>query len=98
MSGPIPRAIMQSAADIGADLTGWRKVLGLTAEQVADRADVTRATLRKLEHGDPSVGFPVVLRVARALGVLETITESLDPLTTDLGRARADLIVRKRVR
>lgn len=32
MSGPIPRAIMQSAADIGADLTGWRKVLGLTAD------------------------------------------------------------------
>jgi transcriptional regulator with XRE-family HTH domain len=89
---------MRSAADIGADLTGWRKILGLTAEQVADRADVTRATLRKLEHGDPSVGFHVVLRVARALGVLETITESLDPLKTDLGRARADLIVRKRVR
>jgi transcriptional regulator with XRE-family HTH domain len=98
MSGPIPQAIMRSAADIGADLTGWRKILGLTAEQVADRADVTRATLRKLEHGDPSVGFHVVLRVARALGVLETITESLDPLKTDLGRARADLIVRRRVR
>lgn len=98
MSSPTPPAILRAAIDIGADLAGWRKILGLTAAQVADRADVTRSTLRKLEHGDPSVGFHVVLRVARALGVLESITESLDPLSTDLGRARADLIVRKRVR
>lgn len=41
-----------------------------------------------LEHGDPSVAFHVVLRVARALGILDTLSESLDPLNTDLGRAR----------
>lgn len=94
----VPPAIVRSARDIGDDFAGWRKVLGLTAQQVAERADITRDTLRKLEHGDPSVGFHVVLRVARALGVLETLTEALDPLSTDLGRARADLLLRKRVR
>ncbi|WP_309146974.1 helix-turn-helix transcriptional regulator [Curtobacterium sp. MCSS17_006] len=94
----MPAAITRSARAIGEDFTGWRKVLGLTAEQVADRADITRATLRKLEHGDPTVGFHVVLRVARALGVLDALTEAVDPLQTDLGRARADMLLRKRIR
>lgn len=94
----VPAAISRSARDIGADFAGWRKILGLTAEQVADRADITRDTLRKLEHGDPTVGFHVVLRVARALGVLDTLTGALDPLNTDLGRARADMLLRKRIR
>lgn len=98
VAGSLPPTIVRSARDIGDDFSGWRKILGLTAEQVADRADITRETLRKLERGDPTVGFHVVLRVARALGVLGTLTEALDPLRTDLGRARADLLLRKRVR
>jgi len=98
VAGSLPPTIVRSAREIGDDFSGWRKILGLTAEQVADRADITRETLRKLERGDPTVGFHVVLRVARALGVLGTLTEALDPLRTDLGRARADLLLRKRVR
>jgi transcriptional regulator with XRE-family HTH domain len=94
----MPTTVLRAATEIGDDFAGWRKVLGLTAEQVAERADITRTTLRKLEHGDPTVGFHVVLRVARSLGILDTLTEALDPLNTDLGRARADLINRQRVR
>ncbi|AZZ55708.1 helix-turn-helix domain-containing protein [Rathayibacter iranicus] len=88
MTADLPAAVRTSAIEIGASLAGWRKILGLTAEQVAARAGVTRVTLRKVEHGDPSVGFHVVLRVARALRVLSTLTEALDPLKTDVGRAR----------
>jgi len=93
-----PPAVLRAAREVGLDFTGWRKILGLTAAQVADRADITRDTLRKVEHGDPSVSFSVVLRVARALGVLDTLTRALDPLDTDLGRARAGQLERKRVR
>lgn len=94
----LPAVIRRSASEIGQDFVGWRKVLGLTAAQVADHADITRDTLRKLEHGDPSVSFHVVLRVARALGILDTLTTALDPLDSDLGRARAGQLERKRVR
>lgn len=93
-----PTAVVRSAREIGEHFAGWRKILGLTAEQVADRAGISRATLRKLEHGDASVGFYVALRVARALGVLDVIADALDPLSTDLGRARAGQLGRKRVR
>lgn len=98
MVAELPAVVRRSAREIGQDFVGWRKVLGLTAAQVADRADVTRDTLRKLEHGDPSVSFHVVLRVARALGILDTLTAALDPLDTDLGRARAGQLERKRIR
>jgi len=98
VAGPLPVKVARAAREVGKDFAGWRKILGLTAEQVAERADISRVTLRKLEQGDPTVGFHVVLRVARALGILDTLTEAVDPLGTDLGRARAALIDRRRVR
>jgi DNA-binding XRE family transcriptional regulator len=98
MASEQPAKVLRAARAIGEDFAGWRKILGLTTQQVSERAGITRDTLRKLEHGDPTVGFHVVLRVARSLGVLETLTEALDPLNTDLGRARAALLNRQRVR
>jgi hypothetical protein len=38
------------------------------------------------------------LGVARALGILEAIVTATDPYETDLGRARADEVLPKRVR
>lgn len=35
-------------ATFGEHVRGWRMVLGLTAQQVAERADITRDTLRKI--------------------------------------------------
>lgn len=87
-----PVAVIRSARELGDHFAGWRRILGLTAAQVADRADISRDALRRLEHGEPTVGFRVVLRVARALGLFESLTDSIDPLETDLGRARAPLL------
>jgi len=94
----IPLAVRRAAEETGEHFANWRKVLSLTAAQVADRAHITRDTLRKIEHGDPSVSFQSVLRVARALGVLDSIPRALDPLSTDLGRARWALTSRQRIR
>jgi len=95
---PVPYAVESASREIGAHLATWRKLQRLTAQQLAERAGVSRSTLSKLENGDSSVGFDVVLRVARALGVLQRLEDSLDPLDTDLGRARADERLPQRVR
>ncbi|WP_395656516.1 helix-turn-helix domain-containing protein [Nocardioides sp.] len=79
-------------------MAAWRKLQGLTAEQVADRAGLSRGTLRRLENGETSVGLDVLLNVARVLGALDRVVEALDPYETDLGRARADEALPKRVR
>lgn len=98
MARSLPARTRLSARRIGANLTAWRKLQRLTAEQVAERAGISRGTLRRLENGEPSVGLDVFLNVARALGVLDRLVESLDPYETDLGRARANETLPKRVR
>ena len=41
--------IDRQLAEFGEHLRGWRMVLGLTAQQVSERAGITRDTLRKIE-------------------------------------------------
>ncbi len=88
--------INRQLGDFGAHIHGWRMVLGLPAQQVAERAGITRDTLRKIEKGDPSVGFGNVAQVLRALGILDTAVDAVDPLNSDIGRLRADRLTRKR--
>ncbi|WP_029146206.1 helix-turn-helix domain-containing protein [Microbacterium luticocti] len=98
MIRPPAAKVVRSAATIGEQLGAWRRLQGLTAQQVAERAGVGRATITKIEAGDLGVGFGAVLAVARALDVLDRIVTATDPYETDLGRARADQILPKRVR
>jgi len=90
--------VSEAARSVGEQLTAWRKLQSLTAAQVAERAGIARGTLSRIENGDVGVSFEAVLRVARALGVLDAIVRSTDPYETDLGRARADESLPKRVR
>lgn len=94
----MPYAVDSAARGIGAHFATWRKLQRLTAQQLAERAGVSRSTISKLENGDSSVGFDVVLRVARALGVLQGLEDALDPLNTDLGRARLEQRLPQRIR
>ncbi|MDO5093388.1 MAG: helix-turn-helix domain-containing protein [Propionibacteriaceae bacterium] len=82
----------------GEHVRGWRMVLGLTAQQVSERAGITRDTLRKVEAGDPGVGFGNVAQVLRALGVLDQAVAAIDPLASDIGRLRAGNLTKKRAR
>lgn len=90
--------IDRQLADLGQHVRGWRMVLGLTAQQVSERAGITRATLRKIESGDPSAGFGNVAQVLRALGVLDQVVSAVDPLNSDIGRLRAGNLAKKRAR
>lgn len=84
--------------EFGEHVRGWRMVLGLTAQQVAERAGITRDTLRKIETGDPSVSFRSVTQVLRALGVLDNVVNVVDPLNSDIGRLRAGNLAKRRAR
>lgn len=90
--------IDRELSEFGKHVRGWRMVLGLTAQQVAERAGITRDTLRKIESGDSGVGFGNVAQVLRALGVLDQTVEAVDPLGSDIGRLRAGNLAKKRAR
>ena len=90
--------IQEQLSEFGEHVRGWRMVLGLTAQQVSERAGITRDTLRKVESGDPGVGFGNVAQVLRALGVLDQAVDAIDPLESDIGRLRAANLAKKRAR
>lgn len=90
--------IDRQLAELGEHVKGWRMVLGLTAQQVSERAGITRDTLRKIESGDPGVRFGNVAQVLRALGRLDQVVDATDPLSSDIGRLRAGNLAKKRAR
>jgi transcriptional regulator with XRE-family HTH domain len=91
---PVRRALRAVAEDIAT----WRKLRGLTQSQLADRAGIGARTLRRLEDGDGGVSLETLLRVLRALGVLDQLTRAVDPYETDVGRLRSDEQLPSRVR
>ncbi len=97
MNTPTPRRIRRAQLQVGEDLRTWRLLQHLTVEEVADRAGVGRTTVLRLEAGD-GANLGTLLRVARALGVLDQLVTSLDPYESDVGRLRADEALPKRVR
>lgn len=80
---------------LGENLRSRRIILGLSQELVAERADLSRPTLMRLEAGE---GGKVehLMTVASVLGIAEDLISAVDPLNTDLGRARAHLLSRQR--
>ena len=54
---------------IGAAVRALRLRDGLTIAQVAEKADISRGMLSKIETGQTSAGMDTLARIARALGV-----------------------------
>lgn len=92
-----PRAVRASLTNIGEHVTTWRRLRHLTAQEVADRADVGVSTVLRLERGEGAT-VENLLKIARALGILDLVTTAWDPYKTDVGRLRADQALPERVR
>jgi transcriptional regulator with XRE-family HTH domain len=93
-----PLAVRRAERELAEHVVTWRKLRGLTQAQLADRADVSRDTVQRLENAESSVSVESLLRVLRALGVLENVPRALDPLRSDVGRLRSEERLPQRVR
>jgi transcriptional regulator with XRE-family HTH domain len=76
---------VDAARVLGLQLAAARRGQRRTAEEVAERAGTTRATLRRIERGDPAVAIGLFFEVATVLAV---------PLFGSEGRALAELAAR----
>jgi transcriptional regulator with XRE-family HTH domain len=95
---PVPPPVRRALRQVAESLATWRKLRGLTQAQLADRAGVSRHTVARLERADGGVSLENVLRILRALGVLDALPRAVDPYETDVGRLRADEQLPQRVR
>lgn len=80
----------KAARTLGEYIATFRKLQNLTAEQVADRAGISRTTLRRLEQGEVTVGLDVLLEVCRVLGILDFVLQGMNPYETALGQSLAE--------
>ena len=93
-----PLAVHRALRDLGRHAAAWRKLQRLPAATVASRAGISRDTLRAIEQGRGSASTENLLRVLRALGVMDRVVASADPYSTDVGRLRAGEDLPQRVR
>ncbi|KAA9111146.1 helix-turn-helix domain-containing protein [Microbacterium rhizomatis] len=92
---PIP--VKRSMRTIGQNLASQRKLLGLTARMIAERAGTTPQTISKLENGDGTT-LEITLRVMRVLGLMDAVVAASDPFSTERGRLMVDERLPERVR
>lgn len=92
------QTVSDAFSEIGGHLRTWRKIYRLKAVQVAERARISQGTLHKIESGDPTISTAAFLEVAASLGLLNSVADSLDPLNSDLGRARVSESMPRRIR
>lgn len=97
MAGRTPIPVARAMRTIAANLNLARRQQRITLELLAERANLSVPTVRRLLNEGAGT-FENFLRVARILGLLQGVEDATDPLNTPIGRARAEQDVPKRVR
>jgi transcriptional regulator with XRE-family HTH domain len=93
-----PLAVERALRILGEHVSNWRKLNRLTTAQVAERANISRETLRAIEQGKGTASTENLLRVLRIVGIMDSVVAAADPYQTDVGRLRMDEVLPKRVR
>jgi hypothetical protein len=68
-------AVHRALHKLGSDIHDARRRRRLTMAVVAERAFTSRATLQRVEEGDPSVSFGIDAAVLHALGFLDRLAD-----------------------
>lgn len=91
-------AVKRVLRKLGTDLREARQRRRLTMAVVAERAFTSRATLQRVEAGDPGVSMGIYAAVLQALGLLDRLDQLADPAHDEIGRSLASGELPQRVR
>lgn len=91
-------AVKRVLRKLGADIREARQRRRLTMAVVAERAFTSRATLQRIEAGDPGVSIGIYAAVLQALGLLDGLKQLADPAQDAVGQALSSAELPKRVR
>lgn len=97
MAGRTPIPVRRAMREVASNLDLARRQQRITMELLADRANLSVPTVRKLLN-EGAGSFENFLRVARILGFLDGVVKATDPLNTGIGRIRAEEETPRRVR
>lgn len=99
---PTPHApsagVRRALRKLGADIHDARRRRRLTMAVIAERAFTSRATLQRIEAGDPGVSIGIYAAVLQALGLLDGLLEVADATRDMVGQSLATAALPQRVR
>ena len=93
---PIPA--IKALRKVGKDINAARRRRRITIELMAERADLSRATIGKIEKGDPTVSIGGYVAVMFVLGMIDRLNDLVDGVHDLLGRRLEDEKLPQRVR
>ncbi len=94
MAIPVKRALHA----LGSDVRDARRRRRIPMALLAERAQLSRTTLTKIERGDPGVSLGAYATVLFVLGMVDRLADLADPRHDSVGRALDEERLPKRVR
>jgi hypothetical protein len=90
--------VRRALRKLGSDIHDARRRRRLTMAVIAERAFTSRATLQRVEAGDPGVSIGIYAAVLQALGLLDGLLKVADAAQDTVGQALATAALPQRVR
>ncbi len=93
---PIP--VLKALHKLGKDLNDARRRRRITLKLMAERAGVSRATLGKIERGDPTTSIGAYSAVFFVLGMIDRLNDLMDVVHDRMGLSLEEEKLPQRVR
>ena len=93
---PIP--VQKALRKFGQDIKDARRRRRIPTELLSERAGIARATLSKIEKGDPSVSLGGYASILFVLGLIDRLTDLIDLTNDSIGRMLEEEALPKRIR
>lgn len=94
----LPLPVRRSLHKLGADLALARRRRRISTASMAERVQVSVATLRRMERGDPTVAIGTVAQALLVFNATERLAQLLDTVSDELGLQLMDEAVPQRIR
>lgn len=94
----LPLPTLKALRKLGQDLSAARRRRRVTIKLMAERAGVSRATMGKIEKGDPTTSMGSYAAVLFVLGMTERLSDLVDAIHDLTGRQLDEERLPQRVR
>jgi transcriptional regulator with XRE-family HTH domain len=94
---PLPLPVRRALGLLGRNLALARRRRRISTQSMAERLQISTATLRRLERGEPTLAVGTLAKALLVLNALEQFSNLLDTGADDLGLQLMDEALPKRI-
>ena len=93
----LPDSLMSKLGAFGADISAGRRARNLSQADLAERVNVARRTIVRMEQGDPRVSFSAYISVAWVFGLEDKVFAAFSSETDPVQQREARLNLPRRI-